>query len=136
MRAFSVRPRSSIWRALLAEPTAIQAVSLLGGSLHMQVAIEVAVRALGGLPAGPRTYASAFSGFDMFAGALEILYPMGESWSYSFAAEWGKLQRRVLLHAWRHRGLTESRIEDDARELPASLGHVLTYNHILPSQVA
>jgi hypothetical protein len=118
-RGFMLPAGSMLTRVLTTEKinggplTAIQAVSCLGRSVHVGVAHQI-VRLLKarGLAYGGMRYASAFSGIDTFAAALELEF--GDNFSYVFASEKDDTVREALLDAWGHHGLTSALCGSDA----------------------
>ena len=109
-RAFMV-PRTSSLMGVLTTPkseggllTDVQAVSCLGRSVHVGVARQIVLllKARGLAYKGMR-YASAFSGIDTFAAALEQEF--GGNFMYLFASEKDATVRKALLAAWGGHGL-------------------------------
>ena len=93
------------------EITERQACMALGEAVHAGVVEEI-IRALvadGGLPPGPPSYGSAFSGFDLFAAAMDRVFR--DEWWYCFASEIDPQRRAVLRRAWAHVGLEGHMIE-------------------------
>ena len=91
-----------------------QAVSCLGRAVHVGVARRI-VHALiqrGILPEEGIKYASAYSGIDTFAAAVEE--ETGGGWEYTHASEWDDTVRKALHAAWSSRGLTLAMCYKDA----------------------
>jgi hypothetical protein len=118
-RAFMV-PRLSSLMGVLTTPksqggllTDIQAVSCLGRSVHVGVARQIVLllKARGLAYRGMR-YASAFSGIDTFAAALEQEF--GDNFTYLFASEKNATVRKALLAAWSGHGLESGQCDVDA----------------------
>lgn len=95
--------------------TAVQAVSALGEACHGAVvrAIVDCLEREGSWPTTDApTYASAYTGADVVAAIVEE--NEAGLWTYAFASEPMKCRRRVLLHAWERRGLSEERVYSSA----------------------
>ena len=114
-RGFEVPVDSPLMDILLDEAVMSekQAVSCLGRGLHVGVARALVAMLWdrGTIEAG-LTYASAYSGVDMFAAALEV--ETGGDWEYRHASEESAVARAGLLGAWGRRGLVEERCFEDA----------------------
>jgi hypothetical protein len=118
-RAFMVPTGSTLMRILTTTKadggplTAIQAVSCLGRSVHVGVAHQIVLllKARGMAYKGMR-YASAFSGIDTFAAALELEFE--DNFHYVFASEKDDTVREALLDAWGEHGLTSAACDSDA----------------------
>jgi hypothetical protein len=114
-RAFMLAFGSPLWQALVESDALkpLQAVERMGRGIHVGVAqaIVAMLVAEGSLQPGA-TYASAYSGIDMFAAAVDA--ELEGEWRYSFASEPDVLSRRVLLQAWGQRGLRAERCYLDA----------------------
>ena len=111
-------------------PTANQAVSCLGRSIHAGVARQIVRELLtrGVIEPGLR-YGSDCSGVDLFAAGVQA--ELGSQWTYTFASEHETHIRAGLLSAWGKFGLTESACAWDARrpddEMPPTVDlYVLT----------
>ena len=110
-RAFGLRDDSPLTKVLCANKRPASAVQLLGRAIHAGVA-HALLQTLdrdGLLPAN-LTYASACSGIDTFAEAVDMIRP--GAWVYSHAAESEAAQRAVFTSAW---GLSEEDIFHDAQ---------------------
>jgi hypothetical protein len=120
-RAFMVPETSSLMVSLVTSKTqggwltAAQAVSCLGRCVHVGVARQIVLllKARGMAYRGMR-YASAFSGIDTFAAALEQELGDGFGFSYVFASEQDKSVRRALIAAWCEHGLVPDQCDVDA----------------------
>ena len=115
-RAFGVAAPSPLASALgdRAAVSPRQAVALLGQAVHVapvEWLLRRAATRLGLLQRRVR-YASVFSGVDVAAAAMDVLWPA--RWSYSTAAECDAVARRALLAAWGSRGLQASAVFLDA----------------------
>ena len=111
-RAFGLRDTSPLTIALGECARPASAVQMLGRAIHAGVALAL-LRTLdrsGLLPPRVR-YASACSGIDTFAEAVDVLRP--GAWEYVHAAECDAAPRGVLARAW---GLSPSEIYADAAD--------------------
>ena len=111
-RAFGLRDASPLTLALCACARPASAVQMLGRAIHAGVALAL-LRTLdrsGLLPPRVR-YASACSGIDTFAEAVDVLRP--GTWEYVHAAECDAAPRDVLARAW---GLSPDDIYADAAD--------------------
>ena len=114
-RGFMVSHESPLMEVLVNENllSAGEAVSCLGRAVHVGVARQIVVTLLRrGLLRDGLTYASAFSGVDTVAAAVEAEMP--GNWSYVFASELNARWRSALLAAWGGRGLTPDMCYTDA----------------------
>jgi hypothetical protein len=122
MRAFMVPEACGLWRALT-DPrwlTAVEAVSALGRGIHVGVARAIVRTLVEEGTLGPGlTYASAYSGVDTFAAAVEA--ELCGAWRYAFASETEPKVRLGLLAAWHERGLTVPACHFDARSEAATV---------------
>jgi site-specific DNA-cytosine methylase len=103
-----------MWEMLLGKAlTPNQAGECLGRCVHVGVARQILVelRARGYLRNG-MLYASAYSGIDTFAEALDA--ELNGEFEYAHASESNEIVRRGLLAAWKKRGLKEARCYWDA----------------------
>ena len=82
-------------------------------------------------PTEPLRYASACSGIDLAAVALDTLLP--GAWTYVFASEADKHVATVLAHAHAARGLRPDTVHPDAM-LPVTAA--LVYGRLVASDVA
>jgi hypothetical protein len=121
MRLFGLRDTDLLWPVLATGPkgtlTARQACAALGRAVHTRAAsyaVDMALSRLGLSADAHVRYASACSGVDLFAAALE--HSRGTNWSYSAAAERDERVAATLLAAYGVRGLTRDAIASDARE--------------------
>ena len=91
-----------------------QAVSCLGRAVHVGVARRIfhALTHKGILPSTGLKYASAYSGIDTFAAAVDV--ETGGQWDYTHASEWDDTVRKALQAAWSSRGLTSAMCYKDA----------------------
>jgi hypothetical protein len=114
-RAFMLAYGSPLWQALVVSEITkpLQAVERMGRGIHVGVAQAIVALLVseGTLQPGA-TYASAYSGVDMFAAAVDA--ELDGEWRYEFASEPDVLSRRVLMQAWATRGLREERCYRDA----------------------
>jgi hypothetical protein len=118
-RAFMVPPSSPLMGVLTTAKsqggvlTEIQAVSCLGRSVHVGVARQIVLllKARGLAYKGMR-YASAFSGVDTFAVAVEQEF--GDNFAYVFASEKDPTVRKALLATWGRYGLEPGMCDADA----------------------
>ena len=108
----------------LVSPT--DAVAMLGRALHASCAAHAIALATEGLPrpteARPLRYASACSGIDLAAVAMDTLFP--RAWTYVFASEEADDVAEVLFTAHAPRGLARDAIrpdEPDARAAAATV---------------
>ena len=93
--------------------TVNQAVSCLGRGIHVKVAGQIVANlADRGIISPGLLYASAYSGIDTFAAAVEAR--LGKEWTYEHASEKDDTTRKALLRTWKCRGLTEARCYRDA----------------------
>ena len=128
-RAFGIPPTSLLWGALSSGSalTPSQAVSCLGRAVQVDVARSIIALLMKRGDVRPGClYASAYSGIDTIAAALdeELGPPL---WCYEFASEQWPPARRALLEAWAPRGLTEERCFWDARsDTPVAMRRVTT----------
>ena len=128
-------PRGSPLATALNDVTAIspcQAVEALGEAVHGVVGAAL-VRRLqdtGAIPATGVTYASAFSGIDVIAGAVHEA--TGGDWSHRMASEPVKCRRRVMATAWGPYGLSTERTHQDARSDAACLAESVDLFAITP----
>ena len=97
-----------------------QAVACLGRSVHVGVATSVVGYVIDRLTSDVLTYASACSGIDTFACAVERA--TGGVFQYRFASEKDAKLRGALVDAWRSYGLTESKVYSDAASAAATGG--------------
>ena len=118
-----VGPEAPLSRGLR-KLTIVESLETLGRSVHLESARYALRRLLryrrASRQKGRLTYASAFSGVDTVAGALNTLdgepcCPSG--WDYRFLAEIDDKVRRAALAAWGAHGLQEARAHSDARTL-------------------
>ena len=94
--------------------TAAQAAAALGRGVHLTAARALIRPLVGrGVIAAGATYASAWSGIDMFAAALDE--ELAGAWTYEFACESDEALRTVLTSTWGARGLAPARCYDDAK---------------------
>ena len=120
---FSV-PGDHPLRAVLCSPpvSPVAAVSMLGRAVHVRAAARALSLALAAIPlqpspSNPLRYASACSGIDLAAVALDTLLPA--AWTYVFASETNEHVAAVLARAHAARGLRPDAIHPDAT-LPAA----------------
>ena len=98
-RAFGLRDESPLTLELCECARPASAVQMLGRAIHAGVALAL-LRTLdrGGLLPPRVRYASACSGIDTFAEAVDVLRP--GAWEYVHAAECDAAPRGVLARAW------------------------------------
>ena len=114
-RAYGLREESPLWHVLCMTETVteVQAGMLFGNAVSVDV-MRAIVRLLieeGSIDESP-TYASAFSGMDTIAEAVDA--EVEGQIDYQFASEEDPVARRVLLSAWGERGLGDTRCHEDA----------------------
>lgn len=112
--------RSLLWKGGL---TATQIISCLGRALHPRDA-ERALRTLllrAAAPGDVIRYASACSGIDLFAVAMDAVFGM-DGWRYVAASECRPRVRKALLAVWACRGLSAQTIAGDACSSAAVAG--------------
>ena len=117
LRLFGVHESSDLWAAAVLRPpllTPRQMVSCAGRGLHVGDAARVMrhIHTRTTLPTNVR-YASACSGWDMFAACLDAEIGTGRSWSYVHASESRPAMRAFLRRAYSARGLAD--VACDAR---------------------
>lgn len=109
---------NSTLRAALANVARSKAVAMLGAGIHVPALTKVLTQAFtdAGMETGDATHpirmTDVCSGVSTAAETMEQL--TSGHWTYAHAYEKGIVQRKVLLAAWAHRGLTEEKIGKDA----------------------
>lgn len=125
-QSFGIGDTSPLSLALQRVPCPTNAVTMLGKSIHAGVATAILrhLDTLGFLP-DKVDYASACSGIDTFATAMDSIRP--GAWNYLHVAEKDKRPRAVLRDAW---GLAETAIHHDATS-PQAAGAARTHVYVV-----
>ena len=125
LRLFGVPENASLMIAVRDGPFYLSAgaiVTALGRSIQVGCALRALRLALSrvALPDGKPRYASACSGLDLFAVAMEIIF--GSDWEYVHAAECRKPVATALAQTYAHQGLKKANTLPDACVITHSIG--------------